>query len=554
MARGRKGPPQESIDSILLAMSRRDDIDPDTLSHYFDRLDEEWTDGARDKVLHLLRTNDPKAHSAAILILSELATDFDLEELEDFVADPTVSDLAKLTLAPVLKELDSDMADDGIIDYLNDPEAAMLQMQMRLLELVGQSELGVESVLEDVVDMPMDRRLGFINWLGSSQDPRAANLLIPLLENQASKVVTATIDALEQLGPVASNQSIPALNYLLATSSNRQLKQQARAVLGRLTMHSTPGTEDAAMDEARQHQLPLYEARASFIDGSGTQMVMLAWQRPDGLLKGVNVLYQDEWGIKDCYGTDEMEVERWTELVDSMDEQGFGSFHISLEYSYALISEARAVNKRTRHKLPVAYAVWRPLIEGGMLQKNAPALSIMLEPRPFNSEVEQLAQHGDELYQLTEFDSWYFDPFDSVKPYINPYLMSKSSSSSSRSRRRKGGQRAEEDQKAKQEALVTEALEKVIDNKWRLLYEARLRRQGALFQIVGRTKDAELVSAAASALHPDSGLPPQEQPFLRAMMHHTLENGFVRLMAEAMETGPFRSPLNFLSDDDDFYF
>jgi hypothetical protein len=554
MARGRKGPPQESIDSILLAMSRRDDIDPDTLSHYFDRLDEEWTDGARDKVLHLLRTNDPKAHSAAILILSELATDFDLEELEDFVADPTVSDLAKLTLAPVLKELDSDMADDGIIDYLNDPEAAMLQMQMRLLELVGQSELGVESVLEDVVDMPMDRRLGFINWLGSSQDPRAANLLIPLLENQASKVVTATIDALEQLGPVASNQSIPALNYLLATSSNRQLKQQARAVLGRLTMHSTPGTEDAAMDEARQHQLPLYEARASFIDGSGTQMVMLAWQRPDGLLKGVNVLYQDEWGIKDCYGTDEMEVERWTELVDSMDEQGFGSFHVSLEYSYALISEARAVNKRTRHKLPVAYAVWRPLIEGGMLQKNAPAVSIMLEPRPFNSEVEQLAQHGDELYQLTEFDSWYFDPFDSVKPYINPYLMSKSSSSSSRSRRRKGGQRAEEDQKAKQEALVTEALEKVIDNKWRLLYEGRLRRQGALFQIVGRTKDAELVSAAASALHPDSGLPPQEQPFLRAMMHHTLENGFVRLMAEAMESGPFRSPLNFLSDDDDFYF
>jgi hypothetical protein len=554
MARGRKGPPQESIDSILLAMSRRDDIDPDTLSHYFDRLDEEWTDGARDKVLHLLRTNDPKAHSAAILILSELATDFDLEELEDFVADPTVSDLAKLTLAPVLKELDSDMADDGIIDYLNDPEAAMLQMQMRLLELVGQSELGVESVLEDVVDMPMDRRLGFINWLGSSQDPRAANLLIPLLENQASKVVTATIDALEQLGPVASNQSIPALNYLLATSSNRQLKQQARAVLGRLTMHSTPGTEDAAMDEARQHQLPLYEARASFIDGSGTQMVMLAWQRPDGLLKGVNVLYQDEWGIKDCYGTDEMEVERWTELVDSMDEQGFGSFHVSLEYSYALISEARAVNKRTRHKLPVAYAVWRPLIEGGMLQKNAPAVSIMLEPRPFNSEVEQLAQHGDELYQLTEFDSWYFDPFDSVKPYINPYLMSKSSSSSSRSRRRKGGQRAEEDQKAKQEALVTEALEKVIDNKWRLLYEGRLRRQGALFQIVGRTKDAELVSAAASALHPDSGLPPQEQPFLRAMMHHTLENGFVRLMAEAMESGPFRSPLNFLSDNDDFYF
>ena len=41
MPRGRKRPPQDSVDSILLAISRRDNIDPDTLSHYFDRLDEE---------------------------------------------------------------------------------------------------------------------------------------------------------------------------------------------------------------------------------------------------------------------------------------------------------------------------------------------------------------------------------------------------------------------------------------------------------------------------------------------------------------------------------
>src|SRR2546430_11540082 len=120
MPRGRKRPPQDSVDSILLAISRRDNIDPNTLSHYFDRLDEEWTDGARDKVLNLLRTHDAAAHAAAILILSELSTEFYLEELEDLVADPTVSDMAKLTLAPILKEMDSEMfffqAEDGIRD------------------------------------------------------------------------------------------------------------------------------------------------------------------------------------------------------------------------------------------------------------------------------------------------------------------------------------------------------------------------------------------------------------------------------------------------------
>ena len=75
MSRGRKGSPQENIDSILLAMSRRMDIDTETLSHYFDRLDEEWTQGARDKVLHLLRTNDSSAQNAAVQIfLNSLLT------------------------------------------------------------------------------------------------------------------------------------------------------------------------------------------------------------------------------------------------------------------------------------------------------------------------------------------------------------------------------------------------------------------------------------------------------------------------------------------------
>jgi len=549
MPRGRKGPPQESIDSILLEMSRHDDIDSTTLSHYFDRLDEEWTDGARDKVVQLLRTNDLTAHSAAVFILSELATSFDLEELEDIVADPTVGDLAKLTLAPVLKELGSDMADDGIIDYLNDPEAAMLQMQIRLLELVGRSELGVESVLEEVLEMPMERRLGFVGWLGMSQDPRATKLLLPLLENQSTKVVLATIESLQQLGPIAAHQSIPALNYLIANHSNRQVKQQARAALGRLTMHSSPGTEDAAMAQVLQRQQePLHEARVSFIDGAGAQMIIMSWKREDGLLKGVNVLFQDDWGIKDCYGTDEMEVEHWAELVESMEEQGFNSFEVPLDYCRAVINEARAINKRTRHKISVAYPVWRPLIEGAdAAKKSTPPVLTLLELRPYGPQVEALVQRGQELYKLPEFTSWYYDPFDLIRPFIGPYTSRLSGVANPRGRKRKGSQKADSNSAAL-EAIVSEALAQVIDDRWRLLYEARLRRQGALFQLVGRAEEAHLMSAVASALHPDSGVPPQDQPFLRAMMHRTLENGLLRLMTEIFEK---TTPLEIFTKNDD---
>lgn len=539
MPRGRKGTPQDSIDSILLAMSRRSDVDPDTLSHFLDRLDEEWTSGAREKVLHLLRTSDAKAHSAAALILSELATDFDLEELEEFIVDPTVGDLAKLTLAPILKELNSELADDGIIDYLNDPEAAMLQMQIRLLELVGQSELGVESILEDVLSMPVERRLGFIGWLGGSQDPRAVKLLIPLLENQSTKLVVAAMEALEQLGAAAAEESIPALNYLLSSSSNRQIKQQARTVLGRLTMQAPPGVALEA-----QQELPLHEARVSFIDGSGAQMVMLAWLKPDGLLKGVNLLCQDEWGIKDCYGTDEMPLERWQELVSNMDEQGFISFNVPLDYCRALVAEARQQNKRGRHKLPVAYAVWRPLIEAGVpaaprpAPKEAPSTITMLEPLHFDEHTSQLAARGEELFKLPEFDPWLFEPFASLHPYVHNYLNLSAQHNLAPGRKRKGAPRLSETQRREQEVLVDTVLEKVIDTRWRLLYDTRLRRQAALFQLVGRNDEADLISAVAAALHPESGVLPKEQSFLRMLVHRSLERGLIHIMAEMLEKTP----------------
>lgn len=539
MPRGRKRPPQDSVDSILLAISRRDNIDPDTLSHYFDRLDEEWTDGARDKVLHLLRTHDAAAHVAAVLILSELATDFDLEELEDLVADPTVSDMAKLTLAPVLKEMDSNMADDGLIEYLNDPEAAMQQMQMRLLEVIGKSEMGVESILEDILSMPLERRLSFINWLGNSHDPRAASLLIPLLENQTGKIVQAVIDALEQLGEIASHQTIPALNYLIAHSSNRQVKQYARTALGKLTMQSAPGTEDAALAAAHHQQLQFHEARVSHLDGVGSQMIMLSWRRSDGLLKGVNVLYQDQWGIKDCYGTDEMDLEHWLELVSSMDDQGFGSFRVPLEFGRALIAEAHAINKRTHRKIPIAYAIWRPFIEEEETSgKDAPAVSTRLEPWELSPEVVQLAQRGDLIYQMPEFVSWMYDPVDRVQPYIDRYWSSRDlldlSPFGSRSRKRKSSQKKQKSG-LDIETLVSEAIGELVDAKWRALYEVRLLRQGALFQFVDREEDMKLVRAAAAALHPDSSIPAQEQPFVRTMMRLSIEQGPFRAIAEALE-------------------
>jgi len=296
------------------------------------------------------------------------------------------------------------------------------------------------------------------------------------------------------------------------------------------------------MADAQQNQLQFHEARASFLDGTGSQMIMLSWRRPDGLLKGVNVLYQDQWGIKDCYGTDEMNIKRWTEIVSEMNEQGVGSFQVPLEFARALIAEARALNKRTHRKLPIAYAIWRPPIEGEVLstKKTSPILT-RLELSDLTPDALQLAKRGDELYRLPEFTSWMFEPLDRVQLYIDRYWLNHGLFGAPNASYRGRGRRNDKNQKAQLdlEAIISEAINELVDDKWRGIYEVRLLRQGILLQLADRKEDADLVRAVASALHPGSSLAAEEQPFLRAMFRLSIEQGPFRAIAEALEAAKF---------------
>ncbi len=58
-----------------------------------------------------------------------------------------------------------------------------------------------------------------------------------------------------------------------------------------------------------------------------------------------------------------------------------------------------------------------------------------------------------------------------------------------------------------------------------------------------------MIRAVAAVLHPDSPVPVQEQSFLRAMMRYSIEQGPLRIMAEALEAGSFSIPLDIFSEE-----
>jgi hypothetical protein len=264
-----------------------------------------------------------------------------------------------------------------------------------------------------------------------------------------------------------------------------------------------------------------------------------------------------------------MDADRWASLISQIEQQGFGSFRVPMEYVRSLIAEARTVNRRTHHRIPIAFSVWRPFIENedeNLRKKPAPspalatsATSTALEPAPLTTEARQLAmQQGDRLIAMAEFASWLFEPFENLQPYINRYWTRFARTEAfqnslnnphpgARGRKRGRGQGTgpldlSEEQQQLLEDTVSEAIANLVDEQWRTLYEARIRRQGLLFEFAGRQQDVSLVQAVASALHPASNLPAQEQPFVRALMRLSIQQGPLRMLIRAFEAGELTGP------------
>jgi hypothetical protein len=531
---------QESVDDILLVLSEREIVDIDLMAHYLHRLNEEWVEGgAREQVLHLLRSNEGRSQAVAIRVLTKLATDADLECLEDFVTDPTISDMPKLSLAPILKSLNSEMADDGLLEYLNDGAGAIRQMQSHLLELAGKNMLGVEAILNDFRVMPEDRQLGFITWLGNSGDPRAAYVLVPLLDLTPSKLVTAVIEALEELGGIAVIHTIPALRRFLGFTSNRQLKELARVTLRRLTEQLMIEPEEVKLME-RRLSLPEHEARVSPLDSTGNQLIMLSWFRSDGMLQGVNLLVNASYGLKDCYSIDELSPEQWNSLVQDFQAHGYNGLKVSFDYARALAIEAYGQKKRARGYLPLTYSLWRPQIEGldtREKKKKLIASLVAVRPLPVRQVQPAYATNGDGLLELPEFTFWFYDPLERIAPYITRYMaMFPENFNIAQSEQLQLSYVQEQELAQGLDVLVEEALEDLIDTEWRLTYESLLRRQAAFFQQTGRDPMAQVIRGVAAALDPESTLPLQQQTFPRTLLRLSIKQGPLRLMLEALRS------------------
>ena len=452
-------------------------------------------DQALPRLSEMLASADGDDRRAAVILLRELEDPRAVRPLRRALSKPEYSDEEKLAILRALDDLGETVDAVTLDRAISDPEALTARLVKGLLDEIESCEQ-VESFLGIIGDGPPAMQAQHIrDVLLPLADRRLLPLLTAMLHSEHDNVVMAAVDAIEQLKEPAT---IPFLEergrydpapLVRHAAGNAALRLQVRFADKPSRPWMTPPSE------------PVVRCMLSTIDGNGGQVILLARQLPNGNWRILSTVFDDHEGISDGFSivADEDELEFMMATFDACD-----FVDISLERCRVEASHAEQVTLDARRRLPLGYAIWRSLLEGedprGLVEFPLPVLDPVPEP--------SFLATCDELISLDEFSFWFFNP-DEVDDFVGRYLELL-------------GPDEEWPEGEAYDALLRQALETVVDDEYRRLLPARLRRQAWLLAQLYEDEEVPLWALAAASGIEDGTI--AEHPLLRSMMELSLLN------------------------------
>jgi hypothetical protein len=513
-------PPSQDAMDELLARFLRDDL---TLAETEQAIRELRREG-QDVVSPLLAMLDdprPERHTIASVLLAATGDPSTIPALVERIHDPALDDIIKIKLITVLMHLDPHLDAAGLLAHLTDAQQAVRQTRQEHLELL-ESPGDVAMWMENVqAEMTPYVRLQLIENSIIVGDPRSVPMLLCLCYDPDDVVALVAIDAVERF---KDRRALRPLAELAACHPTEDLRQEAGKALDRLRIRtslppasdplssaSTVGAGRANLDSRTRPSAlspipPLHAAYLTPVDGKGAQVAFLVRAGPGDDLTAISVLFDDQEGVRHCSGA-EFAPGELQEMLNGYGTHGVGPIPVSHAHCLDALDGAVDINWETGHRLPVSFLAWRDWVEHGRasLPAGRPCLAVPLRLR------DELLAHCDVLLFQDEFLFWLFPP-EEIEDLRSRYLVASGEA---------GGGVDRETLRC----LLGASLRQLITSSRRALIADRLRRMAPLLREVYEEEIVwQWAAVAADALARDSGLPPEEHPFLLGLMAVSLEN------------------------------
>ncbi|MBI2877909.1 MAG: hypothetical protein HYY20_13620 [Candidatus Tectomicrobia bacterium] len=318
--------------------------------------------------------------------------------------------------------------------------------------------------------------------------------------------------ALEALGTLALPEAAQLLEEVARSAEDKAWQKEARRSLYRLKSLHPEMEIPTFTREVRTLFAPperkVLKAMASFIDGAGHRLFLLAKALPMGKVRNAFLVGDDRQGIVSCQ-VFEVPKKSLPEVVEKFTRK---DPWIDLDPGYwrALIEELRQQNARTHLPIPEGYFMAVADLEEPPSSLN-PMIYQELNEETLRSNPYFLSR-SPRLFEVQELAGWLFSP-DQMGKYlqelrqveqgmiiVSPTL-----------------------KKEREEEVYARTVQELFDPETRATYRRRLEEMAYFLWRTQRKEEAELALAAALGLEQLEGERIKEHPWAREMVHRSFE-------------------------------
>lgn len=324
----------------------------------FKSLDEESDKQAVMDVLlkELQRAKEQKAFVICYILTRLFEKEFLVTNLREFIRDRKISDYAKMIAFNLLKDLGTDVKYDEVNGYFTEFDQIVEEETKEMLNSALMNPEAQIDFIDFLSALNHDDQLLLVRSLNEDYTQDAlANILIPLflynprtdLAKEVIKLLGASrsqlaFHAFEEAKEFVGEDLIPLLNRGLS-----QLKLSGIRV-------------DNAVDfykSVLQSSKP-YKSFVSFPDGHGNLAVVFTRIREDNSIQFVAMVLNDEYGILDCFGFNEITTVDLSKILGKFygETGGVEVDHGVVKY---LTDRAEKQARYNNDSVPYEYVCWK---------------------------------------------------------------------------------------------------------------------------------------------------------------------------------------------------
>jgi hypothetical protein len=357
----------------------------------------------------------------------------------------------------------------------------------------------LEEVLAYLLVLPSERRQALVSRIAAEVGLPGGLLLHAVLhidDPATQRLALGELVRLREPGAVAP------IARLARTARDAGVRAEAEAAVRRLRLRPV---EDAAPLPVLPLP-PVEQVTISGIDGDGGQVVIVVRRLAEGVFVMADLLYKDNWGIKDSFGASRATVDRAEFILESLKLEDIEAIESDLATARGIVAQALEDNAVTGQPVPPAFELWEPLLhETYPPADDEPVATTELDDAAYAGR-QDLVRMSGALADHPFFDSWGFERADIVVALMTTPPPGRSGRISDRQYR----------------ALI----ELLLTPDRRELFRRRLRRQAWLLEQDDDAPARDL--ALATAAHLASATPTElgRLPFLRALVDHSIAHLF----------------------------